>query len=153
MGAFIIHLCAAKCFHVVRVFHFAESLFAAVLVAVMDVRIISYADTAWFFRHSVHSRIHFGHSSLKSCLHLQSLLPASLVWKQSFALVNTGLLAALSSLGFSCWEGITAEDHGLTLFSLWVSGSQAAPLTSLIFYDNKSGTIQLLTFSATLFKA
>ena len=38
----------------VRFFLFTKSLFPAVLVAVMDIRITSCTDTAPFFRHSVH---------------------------------------------------------------------------------------------------
>lgn len=84
----------------VRFFLFTKSLFPAVLVTVMDIRIMSCMDTAQFFRHSVHSHVHFSDGSLRSHFHLQSLLPASLVWREIFALENICLIADLCSLVF-----------------------------------------------------
>lgn len=72
-------------------------LFPAVLVAMMDIRIVSCVDTAPVLRHSVHNRVRFSDGSLRSHFHLPSLLPASVVWRQIFALENTCLIAAVCS--------------------------------------------------------
>lgn len=97
MWVFIINFCAAQNFQ----FPFYRVTYFAALVAAMDIRLMSRTGTARSFRHSAHNHAHFSDGILRSGFHLQSLLPASLVCRQSFALENICLLAALGSLIFT----------------------------------------------------